>query len=643
MADWEAKRQLHGLARALRLYLSQAVYLIFQLYINFVWELPVSVSCHPASTPIMWKDFGTFMIFCLTITFLWCLAAAILTNVGTTSRLKCDWDDDPSCVKTTSQNAQYYLKNDKEIWWELAFFIIILSPIATTPYMLAECLKTHRFRYSDRFEWLTGSAILYLDSGRYMTIPLMFALVLLVADTESISKAEGFGEGAVSFYIPFSSAKRTEERATGLYCEKSNPNFDIVGPGVRLSTYVLLIFTVLSLTIGSWHARTLGTKELGICTLLSKWTVFHKDISRLIHQRIADLFGTAFNVVKLKKDSLSPTEVFVAIALIDAQIVSLTATLSSKDALASRWYVRLTIACVITAWVSVAVLGHGLKDMESYIKDSICCVPMHEWPSGSRWCDFSMYLAMMFPYYWYSHGLDLTHTLWLAYRHTTVFDSLEKLSKREDDQEPADTNFSALLPATAFSAWRGCLCHPFLVIIAIERHLTAVDQTNLAEWQAWGQSLTLCVCIGGLFHWLYVNRELILHTITRGRYGAWSSTQLMLPTDIVRYVAMGFEVRFLNEENRHLLATGHSSIVKQQSDDNATPKDTLSENSEPPETLRPTIAHLRSADIIDQISLAKRRHSRQRRHRACHHLPKMSASTLLETDTIYRDCVANMR
>jgi hypothetical protein len=187
------------------------------------------------------------------------------------------------CVKPMRQDAQYYFSNRKQSWWEAAFFAVILLPTATMPHMLVECLKTYRFRYSNQFGSLTGGAIFYLNWVRYMTIPFMFSLVLLGADTESTSKAEAFGEGAEFVFSPFSPAKRMEQRATGLHCEKSNLDFDIVGPGVRLSTYVLLIFTVLSLTVGSLYARTLGTKELGICTLLSKWKGCHKDTPRPMH------------------------------------------------------------------------------------------------------------------------------------------------------------------------------------------------------------------------------------------------------------------------------------------------------------------------------------------------------------------------
>ena len=292
----------------------------------------------------------------------------------------------------------------------------------------------------------------------------------------------------------------------------------------------------------------------------------------------------------------------VAIALIDAQIVSLVATLSSKDVLASRWYVRLTIACVITAWVSVAVLGHRLKKPETYIEDSICCVrpSWTYWAPGHRQCDFAMYLAIIFPYYWYSHGFDLAHTLWLAYYHTRVFDSLEKLDQRDDHRRPAHADVFSLLPASAFSAWRSSFFHPFLVVIAIERHLAAVDQTNLAEWQAWGQSLTLCVCIGGLFHWFYVNRELILYTITRGRYGVWPSTQCMFPTDIARSVAMGLQEPYLGSEDRQLLATG---IVRTDRPiaDILTAGDPSSQPGEVFGTTRPVATRMINADVGDQV------------------------------------------
>jgi hypothetical protein len=48
------------------------------------------------------------------------------------------------------------------------------------------------------------------------------------------------------------------------------PNSDIAGLGVRVSVYMLLWTTILSLAIGSFHCGQSGTKELGIAVMSSK-------------------------------------------------------------------------------------------------------------------------------------------------------------------------------------------------------------------------------------------------------------------------------------------------------------------------------------------------------------------------------------
>lgn len=47
----------------------------------------------------------------------------------------------------------------------------------------------------------------------------------------------------------------------------SNP--DIVGSGVRLSMYILLLTVIVSLFAGLFHSGPSGTKELGVATLIS--------------------------------------------------------------------------------------------------------------------------------------------------------------------------------------------------------------------------------------------------------------------------------------------------------------------------------------------------------------------------------------
>lgn len=212
----------------------------------------------------MWKA----PLFHVTISGLNGLAIALLSSLGIRSQLQCDWWD-ATCVETVGQDARYYLSEEKAILWEVLFTMVVLLPISTVPYMAVECLGTYRIRFSNLLESVADATLFYFNCGRYTSIPIMFALVLLRADTGSISRVGDLGKEMVFNHKPSSLAERIEQRATGL-CKKSDLNLDIVGPGVRLSTYVLLIFTVISLTIGSLHTGTLGTKELGICTLLSK-------------------------------------------------------------------------------------------------------------------------------------------------------------------------------------------------------------------------------------------------------------------------------------------------------------------------------------------------------------------------------------
>lgn len=50
---------------------------------------------------------------------------------------------------------------------------------------------------------------------------------------------------------------------------EKQPNPDIVGTGVRVSMYIILLTTFASLFVGTFHSDPSGTKELGIATLIS--------------------------------------------------------------------------------------------------------------------------------------------------------------------------------------------------------------------------------------------------------------------------------------------------------------------------------------------------------------------------------------
>lgn len=53
-------------------------------------------------------------------------------------------------------------------------------------------------------------------------------------------------------------------------CVSHDPNPDIAGYGVRVSTYILLTTVIVSLASGSFHSKQSGTKELGAAILISE-------------------------------------------------------------------------------------------------------------------------------------------------------------------------------------------------------------------------------------------------------------------------------------------------------------------------------------------------------------------------------------
>lgn len=187
-----------------------------------------------------------------------------------------------TCDEIVSEYPRPYKLKEKQFWSESASAIIFALPIHTVPYMLAEMLQSNGMRGSNLVTSLGGDiSILNIQAGKYMTCVAMATVVLIGVDTMSISKGEVLGETTVVCYQSFSTRSVLGSSLLSLLysspemnCEKQEIDLDIAGPGVRLSTYVLLACTTLSLLMGSFHAGETGTKELGICTLLSMYKVY---------------------------------------------------------------------------------------------------------------------------------------------------------------------------------------------------------------------------------------------------------------------------------------------------------------------------------------------------------------------------------
>lgn len=115
--------------------------------------------------------------------------------------------------------------------------------------------------------------------------------------------------------------------------------------------------------------------------------------------------------------------------VVDTHCVTLSATLSSKDVLASRLYVRLAITAQALAWI--AVLYADIRFVTSGSVQSQVCLK-------EAWFDSiitpgKQFKGAPFRAYWIGHSYDLIQSSVLALCHTEHFDELEKVDRKQQN------------------------------------------------------------------------------------------------------------------------------------------------------------------------------------------------------------------
>jgi hypothetical protein len=238
------------------------------------------------------------------------------------------------------------------------------------------------------------------------------------------------------------------------------PNSDIAGLGVRVSVYVLLCSVMLFLVLGIFHCGQSGTKELGIAVMSSMFYAMSSTISAVLTLWPIDLFIMTLNLAKIRPGTLTPTDLFITVAMLDTQSIALSAVLSSKDALASRWYVMLTAIVQCFVWSVVLVSCTHLRNLSFYNSENLCCLRETWMSSYFHTCGSKVQLRFSLLAYWITHAYDTIQSTILAVLHTTLFDSLDKV----DRQSKSDGNLYVSqstptlygrIPSTAFSNWSG--------------------------------------------------------------------------------------------------------------------------------------------------------------------------------------------
>ena len=319
-------------------------------------------------------------------------------------------------------------------------------------------------------------------------------------------------------------------------CYERLPNPDIVGSGVRCSIYLSLLFVFVSLFVATFHTQQSGTKELGCTVLISEHSPVSEHIMhRLTCQSLVDLCATSLSLAMVSPSDFTPTDYLAVVLMLDAQCVALSATLSSKDALASRWYVGFTLLGQSLAWAVVAYANHKLANSISPSADKC----LSEIWMMSRMSASEIDLPLMsFKVYWYIHAVDLIYSGWLALRHTVHFDELEKID-RAQRRGPygvfagPETGFDSLR-ATPFSNWLVFTFHPIALIVALEFHMKNVETST---WGDWGQMMPLTMLVLGGGHWLYLNLKQLYEYINDDSPA--TESKLFIPWDASRNIAMG--------------------------------------------------------------------------------------------------------
>jgi hypothetical protein len=260
------------------------------------------------------------------------------------------------------------------------------------------------------------------------------------------------------------------------------------------------------------------------------------------------------NLFKVRIGDLTSTDIFVVLVMIDVHCVTLSATLSSKDVLASRSYVGFAILGQTLAWVAVLYTDIRLAGAGAAVEGHSGCVDVpwfDSWISPQRPAK-----SLPFRHYWISHAYDLIQPSVTAAYHTKRFDKLEKIDREHraaiGDQDGNQTGYSRL-PSTSFSIWRGFVWYPIMLIVVIEGYLSR-NGIVVGDFREWGQSFTVITCTCGILHWVYVNLPLMEHLSTCIWHGRWIPRKgPVLPSNIMRLIAIGAHPSLVGEENYKLL------------------------------------------------------------------------------------------
>ncbi|KAK4444598.1 hypothetical protein QBC34DRAFT_308596 [Podospora aff. communis PSN243] len=149
--------------------------------------------------------------------------------------------------------------------------------------------------------------------------------------------------------------------STGLSSEcPAGVDADVAGDGVRIAVWVQVTVLVAIVTMGSFHLKATGAKEVGAGLVLT-----HISLAIAI-------------LVQLRRRTLSPADAAAGTIILDAQNMALSIQLAAKETLAARWQVSIVILVQLFGLVLIPVLASNLF-MGSFAAEDCTCVTVFWW------------------------------------------------------------------------------------------------------------------------------------------------------------------------------------------------------------------------------------------------------------------------
>ncbi|KAF6815296.1 hypothetical protein CSOJ01_03559 [Colletotrichum sojae] len=220
------------------------------------------------------------------------------------------------------------------------------------------------------------------------------------------------------------------DRIKDLKDQGATINPDIAGPGIRFAMWAQEAVLIIIAILGTFHTRANGAREIG-----GGLVITHLSLAVAL-------------LVEMNRKKLTAADAILGSMILDSQNIALSIPLVTKETLASRWQVRVTVACQIFGLVLMAIIVEHFRMGKFSLSP---CIRVVWWGrlSNCRSEDSPQEMDVFWVYY-ACRWLILLQTSFHALWNMSKFDKAEKYRNRHLEK----VTFPALVEKAPWSAGR---------------------------------------------------------------------------------------------------------------------------------------------------------------------------------------------